>query len=489
MTRTSDGPPAKIGTRRARTSRNSTAYLTPAERAAVGIAARAEVPPERHAEFGPPSDRPDPVAILVGQGESRVPELVPIRYGRMLVSPFTFYRGAAAVMAADLAMTPVSGLTVQLCGDAHLSNFGMFGTPERQLVFDINDFDETYPGPWEWDVKRLAASFVIAGRENGYTTKERRDIVRTTVRRYQSAMREFASMRELDVWYARVDLDTAKKVLSKPLTKSQAKQVSKNVAKARTRDSMQAYGKLVREIDGLRRITAAPPLIVPISELMPDADRQDLETDIAALLNRYKRTLISERRVLLGRFRFVDMARKVVGVGSVGTRCWIVLMSGRDGDDPLFLQVKEAQRSVLADHVGAHGMPTYRNEGERVVAGQRLMQAASDIFLGWENLEGMDGQRRDFYVRQLRDWKGSSVPETLFPAGMAALGELCAWTLARAHARSGDRIALAAYLGDDDAFARAISEFAERYADQNERDHAALAEAGRHGTIVVESGL
>jgi uncharacterized protein (DUF2252 family) len=489
MTRTNGGAATKLGTRQARTPQPSTALLTPSERAAKGIAARAEVPPERHAEFAPSTDRPDPISLLVSQGDSRLPELVPIRYGRMLVSPFTFYRGAAAVMAADLAVTPVSGLTVQLCGDAHLANFGTFGSPERKLIFDINDFDETYPGPWEWDVKRLAASFVVAGRENGFSTKERRGVVRATVQRYQAAISAFAKMRELDVWYARADVDTAQGLLTKPLSKTQTKRVSKNLAKAHTRDSVQAYGKLVGEIDGQRRIIGAPPLIVPVADLLPDADREALEATVRGLLTGYRRTLPSDRRVLLDRFTFVDMARKVVGVGSVGTRCWIVLLRGRDEDDPLFLQVKEAQRSVLADHVRTQGLPTFRNEGERVVAGQRLMQSATDIFLGWEAAEGIDGQRRDFYVRQLRDWKGSAVPETMAPKAMAALGEICAWSLARAHARSGDRIALASYLGEDDAFARAIIEFSERYADQNERDHAALAEAGRLGLVLVEAGL
>lgn len=302
-------------------------------------------------------------------------------------------------------------------------------------------------------------------------------------------MRDFARMRDLDVWYARVDLDTAKQVLTKPLSKAQAKNVAKNAAKARTRDSVQAYGKLVRDVDGQQRITAVPPLIMPIADLLPDADRQALETNMRDLLSRYQRTLPSDRRVLLDRFTFVDMARKVVGVGSVGTRCWIVLLRGRDNDDPLFLQAKEAQPSVLADHVRVTGAATFRNQGQRVVAGQRLMQAASDIFLGWETVDGIDGQRRDFYLRQLRDWKGSAVPEAMVPNGMAAFGEICAWTLARAHARSGDRIALAAYLGDDDAFARAIVEFSERYADQNERDHAALAEAVRLGRVHMEAGL
>ncbi len=489
MTKTDGESALKVGPRRLRLPRGAVTHLSPAERSALGVAARAEVPPERHAEFGPPTDRADPVELLESQGESRVPELVPIRYGRMLVSPFTFYRGAAAVMAADLALTPVSGLTVQLCGDAHVSNFGVFGSPERQLMFDINDFDETYPGPWEWDVKRLATSFVVAARENGFTSKERRRIVRATVRRYQAAMQYFATLRELDVWYSRVDMSTLQGLLSKPLSRAQVKTLTKAGAKARTRDSMQAYSKLVRQVDGQARIIGAPPLIVPVGDLLPDADRQLLEAAINMLLSRYRRTLQSDRRVLLERFSFVDMARKVVGVGSVGTRCWIVLLRGRDDDDPLFLQVKEAQRSVLADHVRATGLPTYRNEGERVVAGQRLMQAASDIFLGWEAIEGIDGQRRDFYIRQLRDWKGSAVLETMPAKGMGVFGEACAWTLARAHACSGDRIALASYLGQDDAFVQAIVEFAELYANQNERDHAALAEAGRSGRVQVEAGL
>jgi uncharacterized protein (DUF2252 family) len=464
-------------------------YLTPAEREAVGLTARAEVPLERHAEFDPPAERSDPVALLEKQAESRVPELVPIRHGRMLLSPFTFYRGAAAVMAEDLSRTPASGLLVQLCGDAHLSNFGAFGSPERQLVFDINDFDETYPGPWEWDVKRLAASLVVAGRENGFTTKERRNIVRTMARRYQSAMARFAAVGELEVWYARADLASTGQILSKPVTKGQARKLGKAGDKARTRDSVQAYGKLVRETDGRHRIIGAPPLIVPVADLLPETDREALEAMISGLLSKYRRTLPSDRRVLIDRYWFVDMAHKVVGVGSVGTRCWIVLLHGRDNTDPLFLQVKEAQRSVIADYVNAKGLPVYRNEGERVVAGQRLMQASSDIFLGWEGVEGVDGVRRDFYVRQLRDWKGSAVPETMVPAGMAAYGEICAWSLARAHARSGDRVAIAAYLGEDDTFARAIGEFAERYADQNERDHAAMAEAARTARIAVEVGV
>jgi uncharacterized protein (DUF2252 family) len=490
MAVTGQTPSKRAPTRRSGTARFSrAAYQSPAERSAQGMAARVNVPPERHAELGDPADRPDPVSVLEAQAESRVPELVPIRYGRMLLSPFTFYRGAAAIMAADLAMTPVSGLHAQLCGDAHLANFGFFGSPERQLIFDINDFDETYPGPWEWDVKRLVASFVVAGRENGFTTKERRDVVRATVRRYQAAMARFAGMSELDVWYARAGMKSAQEILSKPLSKVQAKRIGKGGAKARTRDSIQAYSKFVRYTDGQRRIVGSAPLIVPIADLMPDADRQALEATISGLLSKYRRSLPSDRRVLLDRYWFIDMARKVVGVGSVGTRCWIVLLHGRDEDDPLFLQVKEAQQSVIAEHVRAKDLPVFRNEGERVVAGQRLMQAASDIFLGWESAEGVDGQQRDFYVRQLRDWKGSTVPETLAPNDMTVLGEICAWSLARGHARSGDRIAIASYLGDDDIFVTALVEFAERYADQNERDHAALAAAGRTGRIEVQPGL
>jgi uncharacterized protein (DUF2252 family) len=487
MTSTASGATEALAARKAHHAR--VGHRTPAQRAAHGAAARAEVPPERHAEFALPTHRRDPVSVLEAQAESRVPELVPIRYGRMLLSPFTFYRGAAAVMASDLAVTPVSGLTVQVCGDAHLSNFGVFASPERQLIFDINDFDETYPGPWEWDVKRLAASFVVVGRENGFTAKQRRDVVRATVRRYQTAMASFAQMGELDLWYTRADVRPGQGILSKPPSKAQVKKLTKGGAKARSRDSLHAYGKLVAERNGQQRIIGSPPLIVPVSDLLPEADRESFEATFRDLLKRYGHTLPSDRRVLLDRFSFVDMARKVVGVGSVGTRCWIVLLRGRDDDDPLFLQVKEAQRSVLVDHLRGKDRPAYENEGERVVAGQRLMQAASDIFLGWEHVDGMDGQQRDFYVRQLRDWKSSAVPETMAPADMVAYGEVCAWTLARAHARSGDRIALAAYLGEDDAFARAIGEFAERYADQNERDHSALAAAGRTGRVEVQSGL
>ena len=454
-------------------------HLAPAERAAKGEAARKAVPLGAHAGFDAGPDRADPVAVLERQADSRVAELVPVRHGRMLVSPFTFYRGAAAVMAADLARTPGSGLEVQLCGDAHLSNFGLFASPERRLMFDVNDFDETYPGPWEWDVKRLAASLEIAARENGFTPKERAKIQRAAVRGYQRAMSGFAGMRQLDIWYVRADVED--------ITQMLAGQLDKTIAKAHTRDSMRAFGKLTEVVGDRRRIVADPPLVVPIADLLSEQERAAFQTVILDVLGRYQASMPSDRRRLVQAYRFVDLARKGVGVGSVGTRCWIALMTGRDSDDPLFLQVKEAQPSVLAEFL-PHG-PAYVSEGERVVQGQRLMQAASDIFLGWESSEGIDGRHRDFYVRQLADWKGSVDIGQMVPGGLARYGELCGWTLTRAHARSGDSIAIAAYLGDDKTFAHAIAEFSSLYADQNERDFAALEQAARDGRITAEHGL
>ncbi len=461
-------------------------HLTVAERVARGKAARAEVPRSSHAEFAPSPIRPDPVALLQGQAATRVADLVPIRYGRMLVSPFTFYRGAALIMAADLAATPRSGLTTQLCGDAHLMNFGVFGSPDRRLVFDINDFDETHPGPWEWDVKRLAASFAIAGRDNGYATKERKKVVLSVVGGYRSAMREFAAMTNLDVWYPRVDAATLLEQMKAQLDRRVAKRGEATVAKARTRDSMQALDKLTRIVDGERRIISDPPLIQPIEELAGGMEPEQLMDWLRTLLRRYRATLQSDRRHLLEEFRLVHAARKVVGVGSVGTRAWILLMFGRDDSDPLFLQAKEAQASVLEEFVGPsrHG-----SNGERVVHGQHLMAAASDIFLGWVSAEGLDGVSRDFYLRQLRDWKGSAVVETMDPATMAYYGQVCGSTLARAHARSGDRIAIATYLGGSDAFDQALTEFSEAYADQNERDYNALVEAEKDGRITAQRGL
>jgi uncharacterized protein (DUF2252 family) len=377
---------------------------------------------------------------------------------------------------------------VQACGDAHLSNFGVFGSAERRLVFDVNDFDETLPGPWEWDVKRLAASMEVAARDNGFDGKDRREIVAATVASYRRAMRGFAKATNLDVWYANADVDQLREQLDSQLKGRQRKQIDKAAAKARTRDSMQELGKLTEVVDGQARIIAQPPLLVPIADLLPkQMDRAAMEAQLKALIAKYRRTLETDRRFLLETFDFADMARKVVGVGSVGTLCWIVLMHGRDGSDPLFLQVKEAEASVLSRFVGAS---KYANQGQRVVAGQRLMQASSDIFLGWQRNEaGLDGKQHDFYVRQLRDWKFSIPIETMVPRGMRQYGELCGWTLARAHARSGDRIAIAAYLGGSDAFDQAITRFAAAYADQNERDFKSLVAAVAAGKITAEPDL
>ncbi len=463
-------------------------HLTPAERAARGAQARSEVPRESHAEFKVSAARPDPITLLEEQATSRVPELVPVRWGRMMVSPFTYYRGAALPMASDLAATPVSGLTVQACGDAHLANFGIFGSAERRLVFDVNDFDETLPGPWEWDVKRLAASMEVAARSNGFTGKQRRKIVTGTVASYRQAMRDFAGMTELKIWYAHADIDELRAQFESKLDARQRKLVDKGMAKARTRDSMQELAKLTTTVDGQLRIISDPPLLVPMEDLLSDeAQRGALQSELQSIMSKYRRTLETDRRHLIEKYEFIHVARKVVGVGSVGTRCWIVLMLGRDESDPLFLQVKEAEESVLSRFLGAS---EFTNMGQRVVAGQRLMQASSDIFLGWQRVAaGLDGKQRDFYVRQLRDWKFSIDTEIMVPSGMRMYGGLCGWTLARAHARSGDAIAIAAYLGGSDVFDQAITEFAEAYADQNERDHDAVLEAVKSGRIVAEQGL
>jgi uncharacterized protein (DUF2252 family) len=461
------------------------AHLAPAERSARGKAARADVPRDSHAAFEPSADRPDPIGLLEDQAKTRVPELVPVRWGRMSVSPFTYFRGAALPMASDLATTPVSGLAVQACGDAHLSNFGVFGSAERRLVFDVNDFDETLPGPWEWDVKRLAASLEVAARGNGFSGRQRREIILAAVGSYRQSMRGFAGMANLDVWYAHADMDQLRAQFASQLKARQRKLVDEGLARARTRDSMQAVGKLTHLVDGRPRIISDPPLLVPIDELIPEkTDRSTIAGQLSHLITGYRRTLETDRRYLLEQFEFCDMARKVVGVGSVGTRCWIILMLGRDGADPLLLQVKEAEPSVLSRFVGAS---KYANQGQRVVTGQRLMQASSDIFLGWQRNEGgLDGQSRDFYVRQLRDWKFSIDIETMVPSGLRMYGALCGWTLARAHARSGDRIAIAAYLGGSDVFDRAITQFAAAYADQNERDHQSLLDAIAAGRITAE---
>jgi uncharacterized protein (DUF2252 family) len=461
-------------------------HPTRAERVARGRAIRAEVPLESQALVIPDDLRADPIGLLERQAESRVPDLVPIRYGRMLQSPFTFYRGAALIMASDLAGSASSGLRVQLCGDAHMSNFGVFASAERNLVFDVNDFDETLPGPFEWDVKRLAASVEIAGRNNGFKRKQRRQVVLGAVAAYREGMREFARQPNLAVWYARVDVDRDLPAVRSALKPSRARRVDEVIARARTRDSLQAFAKLTTVVDGLPRIISDPPLVVPMTELLPEQDASALLEQLRVILRSYRRTLQSDRKHLLEQFHLVDMARKVVGVGSVGTRAWILLMQGVDGQDPLFLQAKEAQASVLEAYAGAS---TYANHGARVVAGQHLMQASSDIFLGWQRTSGVDGVSRDYYIRQLRDWKGSFPPEEMIPSGMSLYARLCALTLARAHARSGDRVAIAAYLGNKPTFEEAIADFAEAYAEVNDRDYNALATAAGSGAIAVERGV
>ncbi|MGW2414269.1 DUF2252 domain-containing protein [Streptomyces tubercidicus] len=456
---------------------------TAQERAEQGRALRSEVPRSRHAEFPATDGRADPIDIIERQSALRVPELVPIRYGRMLESPFRFYRGAAAIMAADLATTPSTGLRTQLCGDAHLLNFRLLASPERHLMFDLNDFDETLPGPWEWDVKRLAASFVIAGRGSGFSESVRADIVRAACASYRERMRQYADLRTLEVWYAHADMADVQAEEEQELGSRGRAGLSRIVAEARTHDTVQAFRKLTRKSGGRVRIAADPPLIVPLDDLLPDAERDELEDQIRGVIQGYGHSLRSDHRRLLEQYRVVDVARKVVGVGSVGTRCWIVLMLGKDPEDPLLLQAKEADDSVLAPYAGASA---HTNQGERVVTGQRLMQAASDIFLGWERATGIDGRQRDFYVRQLRDWKGIMPADMMRPVGMRRFAVRCGATLARAHARSGDRIAIAAYLGRGTVFDEALVRFAERYADQNERDHQALVEAVREGRVTAQ---
>src|ERR1700722_6094339 len=488
MTTRTDGAAGRSGVRvsgrgaaRARTVRQ----LSRTDRIARGKDARAAAPLDSHAEFQPGRTR-DPVGLLMEQAQSRVPELVPIRHGRMLVSPFTFYRGAALPMAADLASTPASGLRVQLCGDAHLSNFGAFASPERRLVFDVNDFDETLPGPFEWDVKRLAASFAVAGRDSGFPGKARRKMALAAAESYRTAMRGFAAQPFLDVWYAHMNIEEAIGEFRSEVKAKRLREFGKLMAKAHTRDSTQVLGKLTTVTDGQRRIISTPPTVVPVEEVFSDVQADAIYDQVRAVLGKYRRSLQSDRRHLLGQFRLVQVARKVVGVGSVGTRAWIVLMDAGDGNEPLFLQAKEAQPSVLADYCGRS---QYANQGERVVAGQHLQQAQSDIFLGWTRITGPDGNDRDFYVRQLRDWKFSVPVELMLPAGLTLYARLCGWTLARAHARSGDRVALAAYLGGSAKFDEAIADFAEAYADQNERDYAALQAAVKDGRAEATSEI
>jgi len=460
-------------------------HLSRTERVAKGKAARTAVPLDAQAAFEPSATR-DPIGLLLDQSRSRVPELVPIRYGRMLVSPFAFYRGAAAPMAADLAAMPSSGLTVQLCGDAHASNFGAFASPARRLVFDINDFDETLPGPFEWDVKRLAASLVVAARENGYSPKAGRMVTVAAAESYRSAMRSFADQTRLEVWYAHLEVEPTLRRFQAQMKRKRIEWVQAAVSKAHTHDSVQALSKLTTVVDGRHQIVDTPPTIVPVEDVVTDMQADALYQEIEAVLARYRRNLQSDRRRLLEHFRLVQVARKVVGVGSVGTQAWILLLDGGDGDEPLFLQAKEADVSVLAPFCGAS---RYSNQGERVVAGQHLMQAQSDIFLGWTRIEQPDGQPRDYYVRQLRDWKFSVPIEQMRPRGLADYAEMCGWTLARAHARSGDRVALASYLGKKKTFAHAIADFAESYADQNDRDYAAFNDAVKEHRVEAEVGV
>ena len=460
-------------------------HLTRPERAARGKAVRQRVPLSSLAELAA-GDRGDPVELLESQAETRVPELVPIRYGRMLVSPFSFFRGGALIMAADLARTPDSGLEVQLCGDAHMSNFGIYASPERRLVFDINDFDETHPGPFEWDVKRLAASLAVAGRDNGFSSKQRRKIVMTAAAGYRRSMTDFAGQGNLAVWYSHANMDDVLTQIGEQLDARRKASTQAALDKAHNRDSLQALAKLTTTVDGRARILSRPPLLVPVEELWGEDEAKAAYERLGALTRSYRRTLQWDRRHLLEQFRLVQVARKVVGVGSVGTRAWILLMEGIDGGDPLFLQAKEAQPSVLSGFTKSRG---YRNQGERVVNGQHLMQASSDIFLGWQRVQGPDGVDRDFYLRQLRDGKGSVVVEEMLPDGMAFYGRLCGQALARAHARSGDRVAIAAYLGKSDRFDNALAEYAETCARQNVRDHARLADAVAQGRLVAQTGI
>jgi uncharacterized protein (DUF2252 family) len=475
------------------------------ERTQKGIEARNRASRSSHAKWRTATDRPDPVDLLIEQNVTREPDLVPVRHGRMMVSPFTFYRGAAKVMAADLKDTPVAGLDAQLCGDAHLSNFGLFGSPERSLLFDLNDFDETLPGPFEYDVKRMAASFTIAGRYNGFSTADARAATLAAVTAYREAMAQFATMRTMDVWYAHLDedqiMESVRSTVAETRTESKAarkdkktqeklakraeKRAEQTRRKAYTRDSLQALSKLAEFVDGTYRIVSQPPIVVPMRDLAatygisPEAVGPAIRDQFEA----YRATLQHDRRQLLERFEVVDVARKVVGVGSVGTRAFIVLLQGRDEHDPLFLQIKEATASVLEAYLPKS---RYRMHGERVVHGQRMMQAASDIYLGWTH--GVD-VKRHFYWRQLRDMKGSVLVESMTPLGLTFYAGICGWTLARAHARSGDPVAMSAYLGNNDAFDKSITDFSERYADQNEQDYEQFVKAIRSGRLEAREGV
>jgi uncharacterized protein (DUF2252 family) len=489
------------------------AHPNVSDRKAKGLEARDQTPLSSHTKWKPAADRPDPVALLQEQDKTREQDLVPVRHGRMMVSPFTFYRGAAVVMAADLAPTPVAGLGVQLCGDAHLSNFGLFASPERLLLFDVNDFDETLPGPFEYDVKRMAASFTVAGRNNGFAKSDVAAATLASVRAYREAMAGFAQMGQMDIWYSHLDEDElmgtirravaetkqeakeAKKAKAKKAEKKDEadeklatraqKRAGKIAAKAHRHDSLEALSKLGEQVNGSYRIVSQPPIVVPLRDLASTYGLSAAESEkvIRDQFRSYRETLQDDRRHLLEQFEIIDAARKVVGVGSVGTRCFIVLLQGRDAQDPLFLQIKEAMASVLEPYAGKSH---YRQHGERVVQGQRIMQAASDIYLGWT--KGLD-VHRNFYWRQLRDMKGSIDIEAMIPLGLNAYARMCGWALARAHARSGDPVAIAAYLGGTDAFDKSITDFSERYADQNERDYTEFVDAVKTGQIEATQGV
>jgi uncharacterized protein (DUF2252 family) len=462
------------------------------QRRAMGKAARAVAPRSSHGTWAPSPQRPDPISLLEEQAVTRVPGLVPIRYGRMLTSPLAFYRGAALIMAADLEGAPRSGFDAQLCGDAHLSNFGLFGTPERQLIFDVNDFDETLPGPWEWDLKRLAASLEILGRERGFAPDDRRSIVSSCVQEYRERMHRAAAMSTLEAWYADLNVE---RLLARVraeagvgrLSKKEVRAAERRVEQAFTRDSVRVFARRTGTVDGEPRIVADPPLIVPVEEFVePGSEWEEANAMITRLIRSYRKTLIHDHHHPIEDFRVVHSARKVVGVGSVGTRCYILLLLGGDNNDPLFLQVKEAQASVLERFLGKS---VFSQHGERVVVGQRLMQSASDIFLGWQRVKGLDGVAREYYVRQFHDWKGGVDVERLRPGSAALYGRVCGATLARAHARSGDRIAISAYLGRGEVFDRAIADFSFAYADQNDRDYELFVKAVRTGRIAALTGI
>ena len=479
------------------------------ERAEHGRQAREHTPLDSHSGWRPASDRPDPVALLDEQNRTREPDLVPVRHGRMMASPFTFYRGAAAVMAADLEDTPTAGLDAQLCGDAHLSNFGAFASPERRLMFDLNDFDETLPGPFEYDVKRMATSFTIAARNNGFSKADTREATIASVTAYREAMAGFAQMGTMEVWYAHLDEDDIRASVRTAVAAGEhlvakdkkhrkgktgkadralekaARNAEKSLQKARSRDSLQALSKLAEQVDGQYRIVSNPPIVVPLRDITATYGVSADETDqiIRDQFRAYRATLQADRQQLLERFQIVDAARKVVGVGSVGTRAFIVLLQGRDTQDPLFLQIKEATSSVLEKYLPRS---RYKQPGERVVQGQRMMQAASDIFLGWTAGAQAD---RHLYWRQLRDMKGSAVVEAMIPTGLTLYARICGWTLARAHARSGDPVALAQYLGEGDTFDRSVTDFSARYADQNDQDFQDFVQAVRSGRLQAVEGV